>query len=221
MVRELADGQIAPADALAGSARIDDERDLSFLHDNLAASTVLALDGLKRIADIVAATKEFAYPHQKEKVPTDVNTAIESTLIIANSQIRYVADIACDLGPVPHIPCHRGELNQVILNLVVNAAQAIGDVVKSTGRRGEIKIKTWAETDRVRISISDTGTGMTPEVMEKMYEPFFTTKPVGTGTGQGLAISRSAIVDKHGGTIDVESKLGVGSTFTISLPIAS
>ncbi|MEP6860841.1 MAG: ATP-binding protein [Deltaproteobacteria bacterium] len=218
IVRELADGQIGPADALAGSVRIDDERDLAFLRDHLSASTVLALDGLKRIADIVAATKEFAYPHQKEKVPTDVNSAIQSTLIIANSQTRYVADITCELGPLPTVPCHRGELNQVILNLVVNAAHAIGDVVKNTGSRGVIKIKTWAEPHRVRISISDTGTGMTPEVLEKIYEPFFTTKPVGTGTGQGLAISRSAIVDKHGGTIEVQSELGVGTTFTISLP---
>jgi len=220
LVRELADGQIAAPEALAGSARIDEERDLSYLRENLSTSTTLALDGLKRIADIVAATKEFAYPHQKEKLPTDVNTAIETTLTIANSQTRYVADIVCELGCLPKIPCHRGELNQVILNLVVNAAHAIGDVVKNTGRRGVIKIKTWAEPERVRISISDTGTGMTPAVLERIYEPFFTTKPVGTGTGQGLAICRSAIVDKHGGTIDVETELGVGTTFTISLPIS-
>jgi signal transduction histidine kinase len=219
IVRELADGGLAPADALAGSVRIDEEHDLSYLRDNLSGSAVLALDGLQRIADIVAATKDFAYPHQKEKVVTDINKAIESTLIISNSHTRYVALVVCELGQLPEVRCHRGELNQVILNLIVNAAHAIGDVVKDTGNRGTITIKTWAETDRVRFSISDTGTGMTPEVLEKIYEPFFTTKPVGMGTGQGLAIARSAIVDTHGGTIDVSSEVGVGTTFTISLPI--
>jgi signal transduction histidine kinase len=219
IVRELADGRLGPADALVGSARIDDERDLLFLRDNLSGSADLALGGLQRIADIVAATKDFAYPRQKEKVATDINKAIENTLIISNSHTRYVAVVACELGQLPEIQCHRGELNQVILNLIVNAAHAIGDVVKDTGSRGVITIKTWAEPDWVRFSISDTGTGMTPDVLEKIYEPFFTTKPVGMGTGQGLAISRSAIVDKHGGTIDVISEVGVGTTFTISLPI--
>ena len=219
IVRDIADGRLAPEDALAGSTGIDVARDLQFLRDDLSGSAVLALDGLQRIADIVAATKAFAYPHQKEKVPTDVNKAIESTLIISNSHTRYVAVVVCELGELPKIPCHRGELNQVILNLIVNATHAIGDVVKDTGSRGVITIKTWSEPDRVRLSIGDTGTGMTADVLEKIYEPFFTTKPVGMGTGQGLAITRSAIVDKHGGTIDVISKVGVGTTFTIGLPI--
>ncbi len=219
IVSELVDGSLARADAVVRTGRIDEERDLAFLRDNLASSAVLALDGLQRISTIVAATKDFAYPHHKEKAFADVNRAIESTLIISNSQTKYVADVAAELGELPPLLCHPGDLNQVMLNLIVNAAHAIADVVESTGIRGLIRIKTWATADAVRISIGDTGTGMPADILDKIFEPFFTTKPVGTGTGQGLAICRSAIVDKHGGTIDVRSELGIGTTFTISLPM--
>ncbi len=216
----LADGKLATAAALVQIAGIDERRDVTYLREQLASSALLAQDGLHRISKIVVATKEFAYPHRKEKVLADINKAIASTLIISNSETRYVADVAAELGELPPLLCHPGELNQVILNLIVNAAHAIGDVVKTTGGRGVIRIKTWAAADRVRISVADTGTGMPAEILDKIFEPFFTTKPVGSGTGQGLAICRSAIVDKHGGTIGVSSELGVGTTFTISLPIA-
>jgi signal transduction histidine kinase len=220
IVNGLVDGRIVAADALAEAARVDDERDLAYLRDNLPGATVRALEGLDRVAKIVAATKEFADPNLHEKTLTDINEAITSTLIISNNATKYVAEIEAELGDVPSILCHRGEVNQVVLSLIVNAAHAIGEVVKDTGAKGVIHIKTWTDPGWIRISIRDTGTGMAPEILDKIYEPFFTTKPVGTGTGQGLAIARSVIVDKHGGTIDVSSQLGVGTTFTIGLPIA-
>ncbi|CAN5740801.1 hypothetical protein BH11MYX3_BH11MYX3_05610 [soil metagenome] len=218
IVSELGGGKLAAADAIVQTSRIDAKHDLTYLRDNLASSAVLALDGLARIANIVAATKEFAYPHRKDKALIDVNKAVESTLVLSNSQTKYVADVAVDLGTLPPLLCHPGELNQVILNFIVNAAQAIGSVVKDTGTRGLIRIKTWASADAVRISIGDTGNGIPADLLDKIFEPFFTTKPVGMGTGQGLAICRSSIVDKHGGTIDVRTELGIGTTFTICLP---
>ncbi|HET7502907.1 MAG TPA: sensor histidine kinase [Kofleriaceae bacterium] len=219
VVTTLADGGLPASDALTELARIDHERDLPYLHDQLPGAGDRALDGLDRVAKIVAATKEFAYPHHTEKALADVNRAIENILIISNNEIKYVAHVETELGALPPILCLLGELNQVILNIIVNAAHAIGDVVKTSGDKGTIHIKTWTDPGWVRIAIRDTGTGIAPEILDKIYEPFFTTKPVGQGTGQGLAIARSAIVDKHGGTIDVQSTVGAGTTFTISLPI--
>jgi signal transduction histidine kinase len=220
IVTELAGGQLAAADALAAADRVDDDRDLSYLRGNLPDAAVRALEGLDRVAKIVAATKEFAYPHVREKSLTDINKAIVSTLIISNNETKYVAEVETELGELPSILCHRGELNQVILNIIVNAAHAIRNVVTDTGKKGVIRVKTWSDPGWIRIAISDTGTGIPAEILDKIFEPFFTTKPVGTGTGQGLAIARSVIVDKHDGTIEVSSELGVGSTFTISLPAA-
>jgi signal transduction histidine kinase len=219
VVISLVEGKMAAAVALAELDRIDEHRDVSYLRANLPPAGVRALDGLERVAKIVAATKAFAYPHRSDRSLADVNQAIESVLIISNNETKYVADIETELGKLPAILCHCGELNQVILSILVNAAHAIGEVVKLTGERGVIHIATWADAGWIRIAIRDTGTGIPAEILDKIYEPFFTTKPVGMGTGQGLAIARSAIVDKHGGTISVASQLGVGTTFTISLPI--
>jgi signal transduction histidine kinase len=218
IMTDLVESRIAPADALADTTRVYQERDLAYLRENLPAAATLALDGLQRVARIVSATKEFAYPHRKEKSLADVNKAIESTLIISNNETKYVADVETEFGELPMVMCHCGELNQVVLNLIVNAAHAIGDVVEETGARGVIRIKTWADADWIHISISDTGSGIPAEILDKIYEPFFTTKPVGKGSGQGLATARSAIVDKHRGTLDVRSQVGVGTTFTIGLP---
>jgi len=147
-----------------------------------------------------------------------VNKAIENTLIISSNETKHVADIETELGQLPPVMCHGGELNQVILNIIVNAAHAIRDVVNDIGARGVIRIKTWADHGWVRIAISDTGTGIPAEILDKIFEPFFTTKPVGMGTGKAWRSARSAVVDKHGGTLDVTSQVGVGTTFTISLP---
>ncbi len=163
--------------------------------------------------------KEFAYPERKEKGQADINRAILTTLMVSANEYKYVADVTTDLGELPSVMCHVGEFNQVVLNIVVNAAHAIADVCGKTGARGQIKIRTWTAGDQVFISITDTGKGMPPDVMDKIFDPFFTTKEVGKGTGQGLTIARSVIVDKHGGKLSVNSEVGRGTTFTISIPI--
>jgi two-component system, NtrC family, sensor kinase len=123
------------------------------------------------------------------------------------------------LGELPAVPCQLGDLNQVFLNLLINAAHAIGDVVKGTEARGMIRIVTRAAGDWVEIAITDSGTGIPEEVRDKMFDPFFTTKEVGKGTGQGLALARAVVVDNHGGTLTFVSEMGKGTTFLVRLPL--
>ncbi|MEO8551183.1 MAG: ATP-binding protein, partial [Kofleriaceae bacterium] len=149
------------------------------------------------------------------KAAADLNSAIESTLVISRNETSQVADVTTELGELPPVMCQIGELNQVFLNILINAAHAIGDAGPA---RGKITITTRAIESWVQIAISDTGAGIRPEHLDKIFEPFFTTKEVGRGTGQGLAIARSIVVGKHGGRLDVESRVGNGTTFTIWLP---
>jgi two-component system, NtrC family, sensor kinase len=139
--------------------------------------------------------------------------------MVSKNEYKYVAEVSTDLAELPQVRCHIGEFNQVILNIVVNAAHAIQDVVGGTGGKGEIEIKTRLDAPNVLISIRDTGKGIPQEIIDKIFDPFFTTKEVGKGTGQGLAIARSVVVEKHGGALTVESEPGRGTTFTISLPL--
>ncbi|HEY6033227.1 MAG TPA: ATP-binding protein, partial [Kofleriaceae bacterium] len=147
-----------------------------------------------------------------------LNAAIESTLVICRHETSAVAEVTTDLGELPPVMGHVGELNQVFLNIILNAAEAIGDAPGSSEHRGTISIKTWADEAWVRIAIGDTGPGIAPDVLDKIFEPFFTTKPVGKGTGQGLAAARSIVVGHHGGKLDVSSRAGA-TTFTIALPV--
>jgi two-component system NtrC family sensor kinase len=180
-----------------------------------------SLDGVQRVAKIVMAMKEFSHPGTQEKVPADLNRAIESTVTVARNVWKYVADLDLQLDPaLPQIPCLPGEFNQVILNLVVNAAHAIEDVVgNNSGLKGRITVSTRLDGDWAEIRVTDTGTGIPEHVRERIFDPFFTTKGVGKGTGQGLAITRSAIVDKHGGTIAFDTRMGAGTTFILRLPV--
>jgi two-component system NtrC family sensor kinase len=178
-------------------------------------------DGLGRVATIVRSMKEFAHPSQKQKTLADLNHALASTLIIAKNEYKYVADVETDYGEVPLVLCHPGELNQVFLNLIVNAAHAIESVVQGSDRRGTIRVVTRHEGGVVRISVSDTGTGIPESIRDHIFDPFFTTKEVGKGTGQGLSIARSVVIDKHGGSLTFESTLGVGTTFHVRLPLRS
>jgi signal transduction histidine kinase len=177
------------------------------------------VEGLGRVATLVRSMKEFAHPDQKQKAPADLNRAIASTLTIARNEYKYVADIETDYGELPPVPCHIGELNQVFLNLIVNAAHAIESAIHGTDRRGLIRVETRREDDLVRVSISDSGTGIPEEIRNRIFDPFFTTKDVGRGTGQGLAIARSVVVDKHAGTLTFDSELGRGTTFHVRLGV--
>jgi signal transduction histidine kinase len=219
VVGELADGQLAAPAAAAALADVDADRDLDYLRRQLPDASTTALAGLERVGKIVTATTDYAHPEFRDKTLADINKAVESTIILSSNETRYVADVETELGALPLIACHTGQLNQAILNIVVNAAHAIRDVVGDTGARGKIRIATWVDPGWARISISDTGTGIPADILDKIFEPFFTTKPVGTGSGQGLATARTAIVRHHGGTLDVRSELGAGATFTISLPL--
>jgi two-component system, NtrC family, sensor kinase len=198
---------------------VEDEADSAYFEENAPAALESALDGVLRISTIVGAMKEFAHPDQKEKSPTDLNHALQTTLTIARNEYKHVADVETELGDLPPVPCHLNDMNQVFLNLIVNAAHAISDAVGSSGGRGRIRVRTTREGDDARIEISDTGCGIPPEIHDRLFEPFFTTKEVGRGSGQGLAIARSIVVDKHGGTLTFESEIDKGTTFVILLPI--
>ncbi|HEX6397409.1 MAG TPA: ATP-binding protein, partial [Steroidobacteraceae bacterium] len=140
--------------------------------------------------------------------------------VIASNEYKYVAEIETAFEHIPPVNCYAGEINQVVLNLIVNAAHAIGDVVKGTDKKGKIRVGTRVLGDQVEIAITDTGKGIPVEVRSRIFDPFFTTKEVGKGTGQGLAIARSVVVEKHGGTLHFETEVGQGTTFYIRLPIA-
>ena len=197
----------------------EQEIGLDFLLESVPDSLERCLDGMSRIGTIVRSMKEFAHADEREQSPADINRAIDATLVIARNEYRYVAEVKTDLGEIPPVVCHLGDLNQVFLNLVVNAAHAISDVVKVTGTKGTIHASTRSEGEWVRIDIADSGTGIPEALRERIFEPFFTTKPVGKGTGQGLAIARAIVVDRHGGSLTFESTTGKGTTFTIRLPI--
>jgi signal transduction histidine kinase len=193
--------------------------DLDYILENAPLAIESSIEGLGRIATIVRSMKEFAHPDQAVKQPADLNQAIRSTLVVAHNEYRYVAEVDVQLGDLPLVPCHLGEINQVILNLLVNGSHAIADVVQDTGKLGKLTVRSGVDGEYVEISIGDTGTGIPEAARGKIFDPFFTTKEVGKGTGQGLAIARSVIVNKHGGTLRFETESGKGTTFFIRLPI--
>jgi len=191
--------------------------DADFLLEQVPPAIGRALEGLERVAAIVQAMKAFAHPGSEDMAPADINAALTTTMEVCRNEYKYVADVVKDFGDLPEIPCHIGELNQVFLNIVVNAAHAIGDRVNGTADRGTITLQTRLEDNYAVIRISDTGLGIPSELFDKIFDPFFTTKPVGKGTGQGLTIARSIVV-KHGGTLSFDTVSGSGTTFEIRLP---
>jgi signal transduction histidine kinase len=164
--------------------------------------------------------KEFSHPGTKEKEPIDINRAIENTLTVSRNEWKYVADVATELDrTLPLVPCLPGEFNQVILNLIVNSAHAIAQKNGTSAGKGHIRVSTAKENGWAEIRISDTGVGIPEEIRSRVFDPFFTTKEVGKGTGQGLAIARSIIVDKHGGSITLDTAPGEGTAFLLRLPM--
>jgi len=195
------------------------ESDVDYTLANAGSALDSALHGLGRVAAIVRSMKDFAHPDREEKTLVDLNRAIESTLMIAANECKYVADVETDLAELPLVRCNGGEINQAVLNLVVNAAHAIQDLVGATGAKGKIAVRTRCDGGEVEISIADTGGGIPQIIRDKIYDPFFTTKEVGRGTGQGLAIVRAVVVERHGGSLRFESEPGRGTTFFLRLPI--
>ena len=205
---------------LARYRKAEEQADWEYLGDEFPKSISQTLDGLQRVATIVHSMKSFAHEDRGEQAPADLNAALASTLTVASHELKGIAVAVRDFGELPPVVCFRGDLNQVFLNLVVNAAHAISDVVGTTGKLGRITVSTRRDGNDVVVSIADTGGGIPNGVAEKMFDPFFTTKEVGRGSGQGLALARNIVVKKHRGTITFESQLGVGTTFVIRLPIA-
>lgn len=193
--------------------------DAGFVIEQVPSAIRRTLDGIDRVAAIVRAMKAFAHPGSETKAPANLNDALATTTVVCRNEYKYVADVETDFGDIPLVPCQIGELNQVFLNLIVNAAHSIGERVESTGDRGVITIQTRCEDGMAVIRIKDSGNGIPPELREKIFDPFFTTKPVGKGTGQGLTIARSIVV-KHSGTLTFESEPGNGTTFEIRLPLS-
>jgi len=196
----------------------EDGEDVDYLREELPPALTRVADGLTRIAEIVRSMKHFSHADQAEKCAVDLNASIQSTLVIARSEYKDVADLETDFGEIPQITCHGGQINQVVLNLVVNSAHAIADLVRKNGGRGKIQVKTVAEPEHVLISITDTGGGIPEAIRARIFDPFFTTKEVGRGTGQGLSIARNVIVKGHGGQLDFETEIGKGTTFNVRLP---
>jgi PAS domain S-box-containing protein len=193
--------------------------DLPYLAQQLPKALERSLDGLKRVAEIVSSMRELAHPDRPEMAEVDLNHIIRNALVVARAEYKYVAEVETELAPLPSVRCHAGELNQVLLNLLVNASHAIADRVEGTGIRGVITVATRVEGGAVVISVGDTGGGIPENIRHRIYEPFFTTKEVGRGTGQGLAISHNIIVKRHGGRIDCDSEIGKGTVFHLRLPL--
>lgn len=214
-------GGVSP-ELLAELAETMSSADVEYLAEEIPKAIQQSLDGIERITKIVQSMKEFAHPDTGEKKVVDLNKAIESTITVSRNEWKYVADLKTDFDrELPPVPCLLGEFNQVILNMIINAAHAIGDVTEDGARgMGAITITTRADGDWAEISVADTGTGIPAEHVARIFDPFFTTKKVGKGTGQGLAISHHVIVDKHGGQIACETEEGRGTTFRIKLPLS-
>jgi two-component system NtrC family sensor kinase len=207
---EALEGELSPASREHIRA-IKAEIDLAFLREDMVALIDESIEGTARVRRIVQDLRDFSRPGDSEWQTVDVHLGLESTLNVVWNEIKYKAEVVRDFVPLPDIECLPLQLNQVFLNLLVNAAQAIPE-------RGTITLRSRQEGDLVAISVQDTGCGMPAEIREKIFDPFFTTKPVGKGTGLGLSVTYG-IVEKHGGRIEVASELGKGSTFTVYLPV--
>ncbi|MBE0533971.1 MAG: hypothetical protein IH626_24370 [Rhodospirillales bacterium] len=208
---------------LAGRMReIDNLRrgaDLDFLTAEIPSATEQSIFGIKQISRIVLAMKEFSHPGAQGKALTDLNRAIENTITISRNEWKHVAQVETDFDPaLPAVICLPGEITQVLLNLLVNAAHAVREAGRDAGN-GCIRIATSIEGDAAVVKVEDNGTGIPEAIRGKVFNPFFTTKAVGKGTGQGLTIARDIVVNKHGGSIRFETLTGKGTTFIVHLPI--
>jgi two-component system, NtrC family, sensor kinase len=198
-----------------------DNADLGYLLEEIPKAIIQTMEGVKRVTRIVGAMKEFSHPGSDTKTRTDLNRAIESTVTVCRNEWKYVADLELDLAPdLPFVLCLPSDFNQAILNLVINAAHAIEDARSGDSKtKGLIRISTRQVDEVVEIRVQDTGCGIPAGIQSRIFDPFFTTKVVGKGTGQGLAIVHSVIVEKHKGSISLESNVGEGTTFVLRLPL--
>ena len=217
LVREVKDSMgknpgIKPlTDCVARIESLEGDLDIDYLIEDGGDLIQESIEGSDRIKKIVADLKDFAHPGEDKVKPADINKNIESTLNVVWNELKYKAEVAKDFGELPYVVCHPHQLNQVFMNILVNAAQAIEN-------QGEIFIATRAIGDEVKITFTDTGCGIPKDKINRIFEPFYTTKEVGKGTGLGLHLAYN-IIQKHNGSIEVKSDAGIGTTFTIRLPV--
>jgi PAS domain S-box-containing protein len=205
-----------PADVPADE---DADENAAELRTEMPPALKLMSEGLSRIADIVRSMKDFSLVDKDAVGQFDLNRSIQSTLTVARSEYSNVADVEMDLGEIPLVTCNGGQINEVLLGLVINAAEAIGDRIKSTGGRGKIAVRSRCDGEYVVIDIEDSGGGIPESIREKIFDQFFTTKDVGNGTGQGLSVARKVIINGHNGSLDFATEMGKGTTFTMKLPV--
>ena len=212
----------SPTEALAAAEAAVRDMDLAYLETEVPLAIDHILDGVGRISKIVRSMKFFAHPGDAAKAPLDLNEAIESTIIISRNAWKYVADVETDLDPdLPPVPGQRGEINQVLLNLITNAAHAIAEKLgPGTMDKGCIRIVSRHRDGWAEIRVQDSGAGIPEAIRHQVFDLFFTTKEEGLGSGQGLAIAHSVIVEKHGGVLTFDSAPGEGTTFVIRLPVS-
>jgi PAS domain S-box-containing protein len=197
-----------------------DLADVPYLSKEIPNAISQSLDGIARVTEIVRTMREFSHPGSGTRSRVDINRALEGALTVARSELKNVAEIITDFqSSLPAVECLPNDINQVFLNLLVNAAHAVAEA-KSAGRaRGVIRVATRLIDGWVEVSVADNGVGIPASIRDEIFKPFFTTKPIGRGTGQGLAIARDSIEKRHGGTIRFESTEGAGTTFYVRLPV--
>jgi signal transduction histidine kinase len=191
--------------------------DLDFVAAEVPTALSQSQEGVERVATIVRAMKAFGRPDLSSPEPMDINRLVANAVAVARNELKYVAEVRVEYGSLPTVKCFPAAISQVVLNLLVNAAYAVGQAHDTTGERGQIGLRTWAEGTQVCINITDTGPGIPRDVLPRIFQPFFTTKPFGCGTGQGLAMAWATVVDRHAGRIDVSTS-DAGTSFTIKLP---
>jgi signal transduction histidine kinase len=221
--RALAAGVLSGKDVTLAARKAndtDEAADVDYFLKNAPDALDRALEGIGRVGSIVRSMTEFAHPDSRTMADVDLNRSIKTTLNMARNEYKIVAELETDFGDIPPVHCHSGDINQVVLNLLLNAAHAINDVVEGTSKKGRITVRTRAIGDYVEVSIGDTGDGIPESVRGRIFEPFVTTKEVGRGAGQGLALSRGIVVEKLKGSLHFETQTGKGTTFYIRLPVS-
>jgi two-component system NtrC family sensor kinase len=210
---EQAESQLAGTPAALKLAQLRSEIELDYLKEDVPQLMAESCEGITRVRKIVQDLKDFSHVDARQEWEwTDLHRGIDSTLNIVNNEIKYKADVVKEYGALPEVQCLSSELNQVFMNLLVNAAHAIGP------QRGTITIRSGQDLDRVWVEVEDTGSGIPRENLSRIFDPFFTTKPVGKGTGLGLSLSYG-IVQKHNGLLEVDSEVGRGTRFRVTLPV--
>ncbi len=218
--QELTDKGDIPAEIGRQLSSAVEDADIVFLWEEIPKTINQSLEGVRRVEKIVRAMKDFSHPGSDEKTAVDINKTLESTITVCKNEWKYVAEMETNFAlDLPPVPCFAGEISQVFLNIIVNAAHAIGDSTEDRSKgKGIISIRTRKAENNIQVRISDTGGGIPKEIQDRVFDPFFTTKALGKGTGQGLAIAHRVVVDKHQGSLFFETEEGRGTTFVIEIP---